>query len=57
MGDATKALKKLNWKPSITLEEIVSDMIESDLEEAKKESFLLSQGYPLNQKGDFFNGK
>ena len=57
LGDATKALKKLNWKPSITLEEIVSDMIESDLEEAKKESFLRSQGYPLNQKGDFFNGK
>ena len=30
LGDATK-IKKLNWKPSITLEEIVSDMIESDL--------------------------
>ena len=41
LGDATKAHKKLNWKPRIDLEELVSDMLENDLEIAKNEKILL----------------
>jgi len=41
LGDATKAHKKLNWKPRIDLEELVSDMVENDLEIAKNEKILL----------------
>ncbi len=37
LGDATKAFKKLQWKPKITLEDLVSEMIEHDLNRAKKE--------------------
>ena len=48
LGDASKAFKILNWKPSISLEELVSDMIESDQKDARKESFLKSQGYRFN---------
>ena len=40
LGDATKAHKNLNWKPRINLEELVSDMVENDLEIAKNEKLL-----------------
>ena len=36
LGDATKALKKLNWKPKITLEEMAKEMAEKDLYEIQK---------------------
>ncbi|MEH2196592.1 MAG: GDP-mannose 4,6-dehydratase [Nostoc sp.] len=32
IGDATKARQKLGWKPSITFEELVSLMVEADLQ-------------------------
>ncbi|MHC5598337.1 MAG: GDP-mannose 4,6-dehydratase [Nostoc sp.] len=32
IGDATKAQQKLGWKPSITFEELVSLMVEADLQ-------------------------
>ena len=31
LGDASKAHLKLGWKPQIKLEELISEMIESDL--------------------------
>lgn len=32
VGDATKAEKQLGWKPEYTLQELVSEMVQSDLE-------------------------
>ena len=43
LGDASKAKSKLGWEPKITLEELVSEMIKEDLQEAKKEKFLRNQ--------------
>jgi len=37
IGDSKKAFKKLGWKPKINLEELIDEMIEKDLKEAKKE--------------------
>ena len=37
LGDPQKACKKLGWKPTTTLEELVSEMIEKDLAEAAHE--------------------
>tara|TARA_B100001027_G_scaffold156452_1_gene110099 strand:+ start:227 stop:1306 length:1080 start_codon:yes stop_codon:yes gene_type:complete len=37
VGDSNKAFKKLGWKPKINLEELIDEMIEKDLKEAKKE--------------------
>ena len=34
LGDSTKAYEKLGWKPKITLEELVHEMIENDKKEA-----------------------
>lgn len=36
LGDASKAKKKLNWKPKISFEELVKEMIEEDLKLLKK---------------------
>ena len=38
-GDATKAFKKLNFKPKFSFQDLVKDMILSDLELAKKEIY------------------
>ena len=40
LGDAEKAQKKLAWLPEIFLEEMIDEMINFDLNEAKKELFL-----------------
>ena len=37
VGNAEKAFKKLGWVPKIDLEELIAEMIEKDLKEAKKE--------------------
>jgi len=37
LGDSTKALKQLGWKPKVTLNDLVLEMIENDLKEAKRE--------------------
>ncbi|WP_407435902.1 GDP-mannose 4,6-dehydratase [Lelliottia sp.] len=47
LGDPTKAHEKLGWKPEITLQEMVSEMVAKDLEAAKKHSLLKSHGYEV----------
>ncbi len=37
LGDSTKAKKNLGWKPKISFQDLVSDMVENDLTIAKKE--------------------
>jgi GDPmannose 4,6-dehydratase len=37
LGDATRAQEKLGWKPRVSLQELVSDMVRSDFAEAKAE--------------------
>ncbi len=44
-GDSSKAKKKLGWSPKITLEELVSDMMKSDLELFKKDKYLKEGGH------------
>ena len=38
LGDASKAHKKLGWKPKINLDELITEMLEKDLEIASKEA-------------------
>ena len=45
IGDPSKAKKKLGWEPIITLEELVEEMMYSDLNLMKKELFLKKSGY------------
>ena len=45
IGDNTKAKQKLNWSPKIKIDELVSDMIASDLKLMKKEEYVKKGGY------------
>lgn len=50
IGDATKAKTKLGWVPEYTLEELVKEMVQSDLEHFRKEVLLKESGYrTMNQ--------
>ena len=50
IGDATKAKEKLGWSPTCDLKQLISEMISSDLEEARKDRHLLSGGFQTNSK-------
>lgn len=47
LGDPTKAMKKLGWKPEYDLKALVSDMMQADVELMKKELFLKNHGYQV----------
>ena len=47
LGDPSKAHKKLGWKTTTTLEELVSEMVCVDKEEAAKEALLNSEGFSV----------
>ena len=44
-GDPTKARKKLGWIPEYNLDELISEMVTSDLNLMKKEHYLKNGGY------------
>ncbi len=44
LGDSTKAREKLDWSPKTSIDELVSIMVDSDLNLAKKEKILLDEG-------------
>ncbi|MDA2927294.1 GDP-mannose 4,6-dehydratase [Acidobacteria bacterium AH-259-G07] len=44
-GDASRARIKFGWTPKVSFKELVTMMIESDLELAKREKLLLEAGY------------
>ena len=48
LGDATRAKEKLGWIPTTTLEELVSEMVNSDLQDAKKEAYLRGKGFSVS---------
>ncbi len=47
LGDSTKARNELGWKPTYDLEDLVNEMVDSDLELAKKEKTLKEHGYKV----------
>ena len=49
LGDPSKAKEKLGWIPKITLEEIITEMIDNDKKEALKESILIQNGFNISK--------
>lgn len=45
IGDASKAKNKLGWEPEYTLEELVKEMMQSDVKLMQKEQYLKEGGY------------
>jgi len=47
LGDPSKAKKNLGWEPKITFNELVSEMVQTDLEEAKKDKLCQGAGFQV----------
>ena len=45
LGDSTKARKKLGWMPKISFKEMVKEMVEHDLNEARRDNLCNQQGF------------
>ncbi len=48
IGDPSKALLKLGWKPTLSLEELAEEMIIEDSQRALEETTLLKKGFKIN---------
>lgn len=47
LGDPTKAKQKLGWVPEITAQEMCTEMVTSDLAQAKRHALLKKHGYDV----------
>jgi GDPmannose 4,6-dehydratase len=45
IGDATKARTKLGWSPKYKLQDLVTDMMQSDIKVMQKETYLKEGGF------------
>jgi GDPmannose 4,6-dehydratase len=45
LGDASKAHRKLGWKPRISFEELVTEMVNEDLRDAERDALIGRHGY------------
>lgn len=47
VGDPTKAKEKLGWKHTYTLDELISEMVQTDLELFKRDKYLMDGGHKI----------
>jgi GDPmannose 4,6-dehydratase len=47
LGDASKAMEKLGWSAEVTFPELVQEMVESDLDAAKRDAMVAKEGYKV----------
>ena len=47
LGDPTKAKEKLGWIPEITLDQMIEEMVDNDLDQAKQHALLKKHGYSV----------
>ncbi|MFA6318802.1 MAG: GDP-mannose 4,6-dehydratase [Elusimicrobiota bacterium] len=52
LGDSSLAHKKLGWKPKTTFQELVEEMVSSDLKLAEQELLLKREGFSTRKYGD-----
>lgn len=46
LGDAGKARKKLGWRPEISFDELVAEMVHEDLKDSERDELIYKHGYP-----------
>jgi GDPmannose 4,6-dehydratase len=49
LGDATQARTKLGWEPQIGFDTLVQEMVESDLESARRDAVIRREGFKTYQ--------
>ena len=47
LGDAQKAHQKLGWTPKFSLDDLITEMVNKDKEDALKESILIKKGFSV----------
>jgi GDPmannose 4,6-dehydratase len=47
LGDPSKALKKLGWKPKVKFRELVSEMVREDLKLAERDELVKRHGHKV----------
>ena len=47
LGDATKARTRLGWQPEVSFEELVREMVEADLDSARRVAHLRERGFKV----------
>ncbi|HTL91650.1 MAG TPA: GDP-mannose 4,6-dehydratase [Steroidobacteraceae bacterium] len=47
LGDASSIRSKLGWRPEISFDELVAEMVAADLELAKRDALVAKQGYKV----------
>lgn len=50
LGDSSKAREKLGWQPQVSFQELVKEMVQSDLEEAKRDVHLKNGGFKIKNR-------
>lgn len=50
LGDPSYARKKLGWAPGTTLDELIQEMVDSDLELAERDALIKSNGYQVAKR-------
>ena len=48
LGDPTKAKTKLGWKPRVSFEDLVTEMVDADIEKARKFALIRDAGYAIH---------
>ncbi len=47
LGDPSKAREKLGWSAKTGFDELVAEMVASDLEEAKRDALVAKEGFKV----------
>lgn len=50
IGDPSKAREKLGWRATISFDQLVTEMVENDLDLAQRDKLMQSKGFKVNQR-------
>ncbi len=52
LGDATRARTRLGWRPTVSFDTLVEEMVAADLAHARRDALLRRQGYAIHRPHD-----
>jgi GDPmannose 4,6-dehydratase len=52
LGDPTKAKQKLGWVAEVTFDQLVTEMVDADLDAAKRDAMISKEGYKIYNQNE-----